>query len=385
MQRNPLRVVQGPEAHVESEFQGKLDDCRRFKREQWRDKRLGWTRSRLLVLEWGRIPGDAQETMTSENPNLPAGFHDRGMGLTVIGALTILLGCLIALTVPAMIFGQAMAPPMAGPRPSIIPGIVINGGFSVILIWLGVGSFLARRWARALLLILGWSGLVMGLVMVPAVAFLIPQFARLSPPAGGAPLPPGVLEGAVVFVILLLGFFFILIPGIWVLFYGSRNVKATCEARNPKPSWTDACPLPVLALSLWLVAGIPMMFTTPFSYGAVLPFFGVFLSGWAGIAGYLVLTTAWAMAAWGIYRLDIRGWWLILVALILLGVSSFVTYARNDISVMYELMGLPASQIEQMRHLPGFSANGMKWILTATFVPMVAYLVAIRRFFRRAD
>ena len=258
------------------------------------------------------------------------------------------------------------------------------GGLSAVLIGLGIGSLAARRWARAVLLIVGWSGLVMGLVMVPMIAFLIPQFARLSPPTGGAPLPPGALGGIVVFLILFLGFFLILIPGIWVLFYGSRNVKATCEARNPQPSWTDACPLPALAVSLWLLAGISMMLMTPFSYGAVLPFFGVFLSGWAGIAGYLVLTTAWAVAAWGIYRLDIRGWWLIFVALILLSVSTWVTYARNDISVMYALMGLPASQIEQMRHLPGFSANGMKWMVIVTLVPMLVYLVAIRRFFRRA-
>lgn len=322
--------------------------------------------------------------MSSENPPLPAGFHDRGTGLTIFGILTILLGCLIAMMVPLMVFGQAMAPPMAGPRTSIIPGVVMYGGLSAVLIGLGIGSLAARRWARALLLILGWSGLMMGLVMVPMIAFLIPQFARLSPPTGGAPLPPGALGGIVVFLILFLGFFLVLIPGIWVLFYGSRNVKATCEARNPEPSWTDACPLPVLAVSLWLLAGIPMMLMTPISYRAVLPFFGVYLSGWAGIAGYLVLTTAWAMAAWGIYRLDLRGWWLIFVALILFGVSSFVTYARNDISVMYELMGLPASQIEQMRHLPGFSASGMNWIVIVTLVPMVAYLVAIRRFFRRA-
>ena len=319
--------------------------------------------------------------VTAPPPALPD-FRDRRTGLTVIGALTILLGGLVAMMVPLMVFGQAMAPASGGSQSAILPAVAMYGGLAAALIWLGIGSLFARRWARALLLILGWSGLVLGIVMVPATVLMLPDAMRAGQPAGSPPLPTGVLQGVLVFTVLVLGFFFIVIPGIWVLFYGSRHVKSTCEARNSHPSWTDTCPLPVLALSLWLAAAIPSMLLTPLFYRAVLPFFGVFLSGGAGAVSYLVLAAVWAVAAWWIYRLDSRGWWLTLFAIVVFAASNFLTYSRQDISTLYELMGLPPAQIEQMGKMPILSGAGMKWMTSAMLIPFLVYLLAIRRYFR---
>ncbi len=52
----------------------------------------------------------------------------------------------------------------------------------------------------------------------------------------------GQTAGAIVAAIVLIG-----APIVWIIFYSRRDVRLTCEWRNPKPSWTDACPLPVLA------------------------------------------------------------------------------------------------------------------------------------------
>jgi hypothetical protein len=72
----------------------------------------------------------------------------------VFGILTLLLGCLAGLFVPLMLFGQMMAAKAPNAPPTntaaILPAVVIYGCLAAALIWLGIGSIKARRWARAL-------------------------------------------------------------------------------------------------------------------------------------------------------------------------------------------------------------------------------------------
>src|SRR2546423_12501878 len=94
----------------------------------------------------------------------PNGFRDRKAGLVVFGILTALMGCLCALLVPVMFFGQAMAATKGAGMGvhTMLPAAVMYGVIATIFIWLGIGSIMARRWARALLLILAWSWLIIG-------------------------------------------------------------------------------------------------------------------------------------------------------------------------------------------------------------------------------
>ena len=88
-------------------------------------------------------------------------FKDRQTGLIVFGILEILLGCLCALLVPLMIWGQAMSAQATGGAPNFrmaIPGALVYAMLAVALVWLGIGSMRFRRWARALLLILSRGG-----------------------------------------------------------------------------------------------------------------------------------------------------------------------------------------------------------------------------------
>ena len=74
--------------------------------------------------------------------------------------------------------------------------------------------------------------------------------------AGQPQLPPVAKLMIVLIPFLMMGFVFVLLPIAWVLFYRSRHVQATCEARDPVARWTDACPLPVLALRVCLKKGV---------------------------------------------------------------------------------------------------------------------------------
>jgi hypothetical protein len=321
---------------------------------------------------------------------LPA-YKDRSTGLMVFGILTLLLGCLAGLFVPLMLFGQMMAAkaPNASPTNTavILPAVAMYGCVAVTLIWLGIGSIKARRWARALLLIFSWSWLVMGVFMTATMPFFMAKvFANLPPDAktGQPAMSPAAVTGMIVFMILFFGVFFVAVPAIWTFFYNNRHVKATCEARDPVTRWTDACPLPVLGFCLWLLFGVPWMLLMPIIGHGVMPFFGMFLSGLPGSLYCLAIAAIWSYAAWLLYHLDVRGWWLILVALVVFMVSGVVTYAHHDIIEMYQLMGYPQAQIDQIQKMGLLTGNHMTWFMALTMLPFLGYLVFIKKYLRKA-
>jgi len=209
--------------------------------------------------EWAYSADEPCQPMNEQNPAVPPveaapspDYKDRSTGLVIFGILTLLLGCLAGLFVPLMLFGQMMAAkaPDAPPvnHTAILPGVAVYGLLAVALVWLGIGSILARRWARALLLIFSWSWLIMGIFMTAVMPFFMAKvFANLPPDAkaGQPAMPPAAITAMVVGMTLFFGVIFVLVPAVWTFFYSSRHVKATCEARDPVPRWTDACPLPV--------------------------------------------------------------------------------------------------------------------------------------------
>jgi hypothetical protein len=324
-----------------------------------------------------------------ETTALPA-YKDRSTGLVVFGILTLLLGCLAGLFVPLMLFGQMMAAkaPNAPPvnHAVMLPGMAVYGLLAVALIWLGIGSIQKRRWARALLLIFSWSWLIMGICMTAVMPFVMSKaFANLPPNAktGQPAMPPGAITGMVIGMTLFFFVAFVLVPALWIFFYGSRHVKATCEARDPVTRWTDACPLPVLALCLWTWLAVPMMLVMPLTGLAVMPCFGVFVSGLTGSLFCLVIAAVWGWAGWWLYRLDARGWWLIFVAMVLFTVSALLTYAHHDISELYQLQGLPQAQIDQIQKMGLFTGNRMGWFTVLCSLPFLGYLLFIKKYLRK--
>ncbi len=321
-------------------------------------------------------------------PIVPAAlpYKDRSVGLTVFGILTILMGCLAALMVLLMMIGMAAgARSQNAPNPvsTILPVAFIYGSLAVALVWLGIGSIMARRWARALLLIFSWSWLVMGIFMTAVMPFIMTKtMANLPPDAktGQPVMPSGAITGIIVVMVIFFGVFFVLVPAIWVFFYNSRHVKATCDARDPVTRWTDSCPLPVLGFCLLLAFSSLMLLVMPFMNHGVLPFFGVFLTGLPGTLLCLALAGVWGWAAWLLYRLDVLGWWLILIALVVFTVSALVTYAHHDVIEMYQLMGYPQTQIDQMQKTGLLTGNHMTWLTSFSLLPFVGYLLFIKKY-----
>ena len=313
-------------------------------------------------------------------------FRNRRGGLIAVGVLQILFGAFFLLAFGLMLLGLAALATMSGQEgaPTVelrftIPGLLLYLGLAAWNLSMGIGSVMARRWARALVLAQSWICFVGGAITMAFMVVLMPDmFLRMA----AHKQMPSETAATMTAVMLIFGaIFYVVLPGIFILFYGSPHVKATCERRDPRERWTDRCPLPVLAASLVAAAmavGLPSIGI----YRWTLPFFGTILTGGAGAAVALGSTALLAILAWGLYRLRPAAWWGAAALIAVWCASVAVTFARTNLLEFYEKMGYPAAQLEILRSMPIVTQSSMI-VGMALFwgVAVLAYFAGIRRFF----
>ena len=309
-------------------------------------------------------------------------FKDRSIGLIVFGAIQILMGALCAMFIPLVLLPVVLDLP-AGPPTNVrmlIPALGLYAVLAIALVWLGIGSLLARRWARALTLVLAWIWLVMGIVALIAVGVLMPNLSA------AAAQDPQVPAEAMVFVKVVMlgtmGCIYLVIPGVFVLFYQSPHVKATCEFKDPHVRWTDKCPLPVLVLSLMLGFGAVSMIPS-LGYG-VMPFFGVLLKGTPAVLVIVGVALLFAYLAWATYKLKMIAWWTTLAVYGLFGVSTVVTFSRISMMEFYREMDMPEEQLAIIQNSGMLDGMAMPVMMGAGFVLIVGFMLWVRRYFLAA-
>ena len=175
---------------------------------------------------------------------------------------------------------------------------------------------------------------------------------------------------------------YVIIPGLLVLFYNGRNVKATCEYRDSKVRWTDKCPLPVLAISLVTVGwAISMLWMAIYNW--TIPFFGSILSGISGAIVILALILLLAYVAYGIYKLNIKAWWCALLIIIGWSLSTIMTLLRVGMRTYYEKMGISEQQLVlAQQHGNNIFGADMNLLLGIWAVVVIAYLLYVRKYFK---
>jgi MFS family permease len=322
----------------------------------------------------------------SQPPATAPALPDRSTRLILFGIFQILLGCLCGLMALMVLAASAMALPAGAAQGQatnpqmLIPAMAFYLIAAGAFIWLGVGSFLARRWAWALTVVVSWMWLVMGVagcvvfvfVAGPAMSASLQQQAKMPP------------EAIVMFRIIttaVVGCIYLLLPAIFLVFYSPESVWATCQRRDPRVRWTDRCPMPVLALSV--LAGFSAVSTAlAVLYSPVMPLFGFLLSGPAIAAVMLLLTLALAYFAWGTYRLQMAAWWGMLL-LGILGVLNMVTIRGAHLMEMYQKMRVPAAQLEMMRKsgMLEMLSSWMPWMSLVSGIVWLGYLLYVRRYF----
>ena len=296
-------------------------------------------------------------------------YRDRRTALLIAGVLEILLGVGAWLMVGLMVFAASMVTAQgARGKGSIIPGIAVYGIAGLVFVILGVGSIRARRWARALWLVVSSFWLIGGVLAAAVVALLMASVA-------------GVESILLIAILSFFAVFMIGLPASLLAFYRSPHVKATCEAAAPEPCWTDGCPLPVLGAALWFAS---MTLTLPWMgwlYGGLYPFFGHFVRGAAGHGLWMVSGLLSGIATYGIYRRIHTLWLLGLVLVLGQGISATVTYAVVDPKELFAAMGIEGAALEQIERMGMIRPSYMIGSVAAAILPMVGLLLWARACF----
>jgi len=324
---------------------------------------------------------NSQETMQTSQ------FKDMRTGLIAFGVIQIIFGGFCALLIPFMILGMLVstisgkgttAPIAPMNARMMVPGVLFYAILAIWFIWMGIGSIKARRWARALILVSSSLWLIGGIGVLIFMLLLMPRMYDQM--AKNTQMPPAAV---LVMKSMMIGFmtvFYVVIPAVFVLFYKSKNVKATCEFRDPQVRWTDKCPLPVLAVSFifgfWAAS---MLFMGCHRW--TIPFFGFILSGVTGGAVVLIVMFISAYLAWGTYRLDIKAWWCSLFWIIIWALSTAITFSRVSISDLYEKMSFSRQQIDMIKQSGVLQTPIMAVPFVLWSLGLLAYLLYIRRYF----
>jgi len=308
-------------------------------------------------------------------------FKDRKTGLVIFGIVHIIIGTLFAL-------GMLVA--------FVVMGFIINRGFessllNVVLlfcsnsllaiwfIWMGIGSIKARKWARALILITSWLWFICGVIGLIFNLLFMPDF--FGPMATGEEIPREITFGVHSIVTGFMIFILIVIPGAFVLFYGSRHVKATCEQRDPRVRWTDKAPLPVITLSSLLGCNAILMPFAAFSRWTT-TFFGFVLSGIPGAVVVLIYAVLFAYAAWGTYKLQIKAWWCGFVLTIASVVSMVMTFSRVSRLEFYEKMGISKEHLKIIQEF-GMFQNPIHLVFVGLIIiGFLGFMLYTKRYFK---
>ncbi len=311
-------------------------------------------------------------------------LKDRSAGLIALGIVQLVLGGICALMVPFMLLGTIAAAVLedgasGSTSPAMmVPGLLCYGATAVCFIWLGIGSIKARRWARALLLVGSWFWLISGSFGLIAMAFLFPDMC--SQMSADGELPEAVGRIMMYVTMGFMAVFYVMLPGMFVLFYGSRHTKATCERKDATARWTDRCPLPVLAVCIAAAACAVWAPLMGF-YGWIVPFFGAILNGVSGAAVMILCAAILGYVAYGVYRLDIRAWWSALLLIVTACTSICVTFSRLGMTDFYEKMNMPAEQLEFMSDIKFMDGPAMVLCTAVCAAAILGYLFYIRRYF----
>ncbi len=318
-------------------------------------------------------------------------YKVRSTELIVIGILEICLALLSFLMLALTAFAalSLAASPAGreagmGSRPMLVSGFIylLSGAYFAVL---GAGTLRGRRWARTIGLVTSWIWLIAGVFSTLVLVFLLPRImAGVRAAAGPSNPAAGTFVTGCVGVFLLL--FYIVVPGILLLFYRGPSVKATFEAKDASIPWTDRVPAPVLAITLLLAFGAAATLMGLF-YG-VFPLFGSFLTGAPAILGSLVTSLLCAGLAWGVYNRRMAAWWACVVCFLLGCVNGALLFRGGGIRRMYEAMGMSAAQLQQidrMGILEMYSNPAVQAPIVAMWLGALGFLIWARRFFDGAS
>ena len=322
----------------------------------------------------------------------PPAYADRSTGLVVFGVFQIILALISASMVPFAalgIFMSRLAPGGGGLHPGrFLSGISVYAFGAAVLLSLGIGSIQAKRWARALTLVISWYWLVSGALGTVLLTAILPMMMRsiLQAQQNAAQLPPaemstGVMAVMLTVIIVFAAFFLVVVPIAFIVFYGRNDVAETCRHRDPVERWTDRTPLPVLGASVVLTIHALYLLLSGLTL-PMFPFFGRYLSGVVAIGCFLLMTGLDAYFAVAFFQLKSAGWWLAAFVTPIRLLSMAITYARTDMMQAYSKMGMSDNQLRLLNSSPLTHSHVTLWWNLLSVVILYGYLLWLKRYFK---
>ena len=308
-----------------------------------------------------------------------ASYKDRRIVLFIIGGLLLVGGIAVGFFGPAEMYcfylfsedgrfyyeGFGFGSFMFGNIAAQIIGYYL---IAAVYVPLGYGHMTTRRWARKLALTLLWFWGIFGIPLIVVFLFTLFSSKELSI-AGG------------LIALILAGLAYFLAPWLLMRFYRSRDVRLTFEARDPKATWIDDLPQPVLVLGA-LLSFFIVVLHIPIFFRGIFPFFGLLLTDLAGILMIDVSIFCLAGLTWGVLKLKPWAWWGSLVFLSLLTLSVFVTFSQYGLLDILASLRFPPTEMEILDGLP-FHGFHLALALGVPLLITLGLLVFSKRYFGR--
>jgi len=259
--------------------------------------------------------------------------------------------------------------------------VATYGGLAAAFLALGTGLFRLRRWARNLALQMTWPWLITGFFLeLYALIWMPGAIQGAFQSQGPADLVPA---SAILAIQIAFAVIFIALPAGLLGLLFNVAAKAACESAQAEADWTDKTS--PLALSLSLVLGLWALFMFPglWAQNFYVPFFGRALSGAQGALAALCLAGLSAWCSLGAYQRKAWSWKLAIFVYPVWGLSSLLTFHAIGWQGVMQVSNpeMPAPQLAQT--LAIVNLLPMEWMLNGMSVLWVAYIIWIRKDFKK--
>src|SRR5437879_2481456 len=186
-------------------------------------------------------------------------FKNRRGLLIAFGVFQLLIAAVMFMFAALMLFIPtseiAKSQPPGAPQFPLALISIFYAAIGVLFATLGIGSILAKNWARIGTLVVSWFWLGIGIISFLFSALLMPSILKnVSYPQQN--LPPHFERTVLIASLVMTGTLFVLLPGIFLIVYHGKNVKATCLAGR---SANESAGRPVLMTVLIFLFGFSLL------------------------------------------------------------------------------------------------------------------------------
>lgn len=255
--------------------------------------------------------------------------------------------------------------------------IIAYYGIAAVLLPLGFGHLKFRRWALTLTQLFLWFWLGAGILIGVNGILLMPTLLR-----DGLHQVFPYLQWPEIIVASLISCLILPALGLW--FYKSRWVKGVFSEHDSEIYWTEKYPIPLMAtLVLFFLMIIVMHFAIILQ--GVFPVFGqinLMRDSAPIIAGCILVLVG---LIYGTVKLKPWAWWVSLVFVTLLTISTFMSFSKYNLSEITQMMHLPAAEIAYFEKLPPLHHVYLTGLLVVPLLVALGLILYSKRYFRKEN